>query len=81
MQGGYESSYAASAVAQAARCFVLLNILPSHSRSFEIALLSRAYASLQYSIETMYLVPFPTLKNGLRVVQSLKMSPFDKWRR
>ena len=39
---------------EAARCFVSLNILLSHSRSFEMTLLSRACVSpCQYFIETM----------------------------
>ena len=49
--------------------FVSLNILLSHSRSFEIIMLSRACVSpYQNSIETMYVVPFlrySASKNGV----------------
>ena len=85
---GYETSSAVSSRRETARRFVSLNILLSHSRSFEMTLLSRACVNpYSYVIETMsvYVVPFMrysaskysvTLKTGLGVVQG-----HCKWRR
>ena len=56
---------------EAAQCFVSLNILLSHSRSFKMTLFSRAYATpYQYSIETMSI--------SCTVSEILKMAPYDR---
>jgi len=78
-----------SAVAETTRRFVSLNILLSHSRSFEMTLLSRECVSpYWYFIETMYVIPFMrysaskngiTLKTGGRSrSRSLKMAQLDR---
>ena len=50
---------------ETARGFVLLNILPSHSRSFEMTLLSRACASpYSFSTEIVCILRYSASKNG-----------------
>jgi len=75
---------------ETARRFLSLNILLSHSRSFETTLLSRACVSpYQYSIETMSAYPtvseifivkkWRDLETGGRGrSRSFKMAPFDR---
>ena len=75
---------------ETARCFVLLNILLSHSRSFKMTLLSRACVSpYWYFIETMSVChtvyeifsvkEWRNLENQVRGrSRSLKMAPFDR---
>jgi len=72
------------------RCFVSLNILLSHSRSFKMTLLSRACVSpYWYFIETMSVCrtvyeifsvkEWRNLENQVRGrSRSLKMAPFDR---